>query len=184
MTRDLELYPGEVLEQECRPVDNPGEWDGLIGDMETVLYEHDGIGLAAPQVGETIQLFLLRLDAEKRLHEAYFNPEILDLETEETLVEGCLSFPNIEVKIDRATRVKFTAETPAGEEVTRTVEGLQAQCVQHEIDHLHGKTLLDNCDLTQTMRIQDKLNMLENGKIPPRDKEQQFQSPSESHVDS
>lgn len=167
MDHDLKLYPDDVLENECDPVDDPGRWDDLIDDMETVLYDHNGIGLAAPQVGETIQLFLLRLDADKHLHEAYFNPEILELETEETLTEGCLSFPNIEIEVDRATRVTFEAVTPAGKDVERTVEGLQAQCVQHEIDHLNGRTLIDRCNLSQKMEIQDKLKMLENGEIPP-----------------
>lgn len=180
MANDLQLYPQEILEKTCRTVDNPGDWDDLIDDMEEVLYENNGIGLAAPQVGETIQLFLLRLDADKRLHEAYFNPEIINTEQEETLTEGCLSFPNIEVEVNRATRVEFAGTTPAGKRVERTVEGLQAQCVQHEVDHLKGRTLLDNCGLSQKMEIQDKLKMLENGEIPPVEEDNQIRPHSGS----
>lgn len=180
MDHELVLYPGDVLSEECELVENPGDWDELISDMEEVLYDRNGIGLAAPQVGETLQLFLLRLDAEKRLHEAYFNPNILELETEDTLVEGCLSFPNIEVEIERATWVRFEATTPTGKDVERTVEGLQAQCVQHEIDHLHGKTLLDRCDLSQKMAIQEKLKMLENGEIPPVEEDNKIRPHTES----
>lgn len=166
-SRRLVLFPSEGLNEECEPVSDPSEWDDLRDRMAEVLYEKNGIGLAAPQVGESIQLFLLRLDPEKRLHEAYFNPEILDVQNNESLTEGCLSFPNIEIKVDRGTEVTFEALTPAGESVERTVTGLQAQCVQHEVDHLHGRTLLDRCSLTQKMEIQDRLEMLENGDIPP-----------------
>lgn len=167
MSRELVLYPDEGLNEACDPVDDPSEWDELRERMVDVLYERNGIGLAAPQVGESIQLFLLRLDVEKRLHEAYFNPEITSVRETETLNEGCLSFPNIEVEIDRGTEVTFEALTPTGERVERTVSGIQAQCVQHEVDHLHGRTLLDRCDLSQKIAVQDRLKMLENGEIPP-----------------
>lgn len=167
MSRELVLYPSDGLEQKCEPVSDPTEWDDLRERMAEVLYDRNGIGLAAPQVGESIQLFLLRLDPDQRLHEAYFNPEILEVRDRETLTEGCLSFPNIEVGLERGTEVTFEALTPTNERVERTVTGLQAQCVQHEVDHLRGKTLLDRCSLTQKMEIQDRLEMLEDGEIPP-----------------
>ncbi len=146
-SRELVLYPSEGLNEECEAVSDPTNWDSLQEQMVEALYDKNGIGLAAPQVGESIQLFLLRLDPEKRLHEAYFNPEILDVRNHETLIEGCLSFPNIEIEIDRGTEITFEALTPTGESVERTMTGLQAQCVQHEVDHLHGRTLLDRCSL-------------------------------------
>lgn len=167
MSRELVLYPNEELNEECDPVEDPSDWDDLRDRMVDLLYEKNGIGLAAPQVGESIQLFLLRLDVEKRLHEAYFNPEITSVQREETLKEGCLSFPNIEVEIERGTEVTFEALTPTGERVERSVSGIQAQCAQHEVDHLHGRTLLDHCDLSQKMAVQDRLRMIENGEIPP-----------------
>jgi peptide deformylase len=167
MSRELTLYPDDVLNTPCEEVTDPSEWDQLREDMVDLLYEKNGIGLAAPQVGESIQLFLLRLDPDKQLHEAYFNPVIESIEQKETLTEGCLSFPNVEVQIDRGLSVTFTALTPAGDSVERTVSGIQAQCVQHEVDHLKGKTLLDRCDLSQKMKINDRLSMLEDGEIPP-----------------
>lgn len=167
MSDELVLYPSDTLKETCEKVEDPAQWDQLRERMVEKLYEKNGIGLAAPQVGELIQLFLLRLDPEKRLHEAYFNPEIVSVDQTKTLTEGCLSFPNIEVEVERGMEVVFEAVTPTGEEVSREVNGLQAQCVQHEVDHLQGKTLLDRCDLTQKMTIKDKLKTLENGEIPP-----------------
>ncbi len=171
MSRQLQLYPNEILNEPCETVNDPSNWHELREAMVEVLYDNDGIGLAAPQVGEPVQLFLLRLDPEKRLHEAYFNPEIHSVEEEETLTEGCLSFPNIEVDVERGMTVTFSALTPAGESVHRTLNGLQAQCVQHEVDHLRGETLLDRCDLSQKMEINERLTMLKEGKIPPPLKE-------------
>lgn len=167
MDRELILYPSSNLEITCEKVTDPSEWDDLRELMAQLLYEKNGIGLAAPQLGESIQLFLLRLHPDRRLHEAYFNPEIKSIIESEPVIEGCLSFPNIEVEIERPTHLTFSALTPGGEKVERTVKGLQAQCVQHEIDHLRGKTLLDHCDLAQKIQIQEKLKMLEEGKIPP-----------------
>lgn len=171
MSNELVLYPSDQLNEECEEVSDPSNWDDLLDEMGDLLYEYNGIGLAAPQLGESIQLFLLRLDPEKKLHEAYFNPRIISVENEEPLTEGCLSFPNIEIEIERGTRATFEAITPKGDNVERTVTGLQAQCVQHEIDHLTGTTLLDHCNITQKMKIQDQLQMLEDGKIPPPLKE-------------
>ncbi|MFB6356806.1 MAG: peptide deformylase [bacterium] len=166
MSRALTLYPDEDLERVCRPVEDPADWSSLIEDMRRILYEYDGVGLAAPQVGEDVQIFVLCLDVEKQIEEVYLNPEIIDIQDEEPVTEGCLSFPNIDVEIRRGTKVQFKALTPGGEQIERTVEGLQAQCVQHELDHLQGKTILDRCDFSEKMKINDQLNELKNGNIP------------------
>lgn len=155
---DLRTHPDEKLEGNCEPVEDPTEQDQLIDAMVEVLYEHNGIGLAAPQVGRSIQLFLLRLDPEERLHEAYMNPEILERGPEVDVTEGCLSFPGVEVEITRPEWVRFRALTPAGERVERRVEDLMAQCVAHEVDHLNGVTLVEHCDFQQTMKLNQAMN--------------------------
>lgn len=157
MSRELVYYPDPILKDGCDPVEKPGEWSELIDDMEEVLYENNGVGLAAPQVGEAVQIFLLRLDIEEQVHETYINPEIQSIGNRETVSEGCLSFPDITVEIERGLSVNFTALTPGGKEIERSLEGLQAQCVQHEVDHLHGNSLIDHCDLTQKMEIDEAL---------------------------
>ncbi len=125
--------------------------------MVEVLYREEGVGLAAPQVGVSRRIFLLRLDLEKRLHEVYVNPSVELVEEKETVEEGCLSFPDVTVELTRGTRVSFTATTPGGKRVERTLEGLQAHCVQHEVDHLEGRTLIDRCDLQGKLAVQKAL---------------------------
>jgi peptide deformylase len=161
MEKELVYYPDPVLKEACDPVEDPDRWSDLIERMETLLYEHRGIGLAAPQIGESVQIFLLRLDPEEKVHETYINPEIHETRNPETIPEGCLSFPDVTVEIERGTTVNFSATTPGGKEVERTLEGLQAQCVQHEVDHLRGRTLVDHCDLSQKMEIDRALKQNE-----------------------
>lgn len=157
MSRELRYYPDPVLKDGCNPVEDPGAWAELIEEMEEILYEKNGVGLAAPQVGEPVQIFLLCLDQEDRVHEVYINPEIHDVNQPETIPEGCLSFPGVTVEIERGREVTFSALTPGGKEIQRTLTGLQAQCVQHEFDHLQGKSLVDHCDLAQKMEIDEQL---------------------------
>lgn len=153
----LRYYPDPVLSNPCEPVEDPEAHGELVETMVDVLYEHDGVGLAAPQVGVPRRIFLLRLDLEKRLHEVYVNPTIETVEEEETVQEGCLSFPEISVEITRGSRVSFTATTPGGQRIERTLEGLGAHCVQHEVDHLNGTTLIDHCDLQGKLAVQKAL---------------------------
>ncbi len=166
MESELVLYPDELLEQAAPPVEDPAEWKDLIERMKGSLRRLEGIGLAAPQVGTSIRIFVMTLDPENDLHEAYLNPEIVSVRGEETVTEGCLSFPDITVEITRGREVDFRALTPGGESVERTVEGLQAQCVQHEVDHLQGKTLLDHCGLQQKLEINDVLQKQSRGTHP------------------
>lgn len=153
----MHYYPDPVLKEQCDPVEDPRHWSGLIDDMEEILYEEKGVGLAASQVGESVQIFLLCLDLEERVHETYINPEIHEVRHTDTVSEGCLSFPGVTVDIERGREVHFSALTPGGKQIERTLDGLQAQCVQHEFDHLQGKSLVDHCNLTQKMEIDEAL---------------------------
>lgn len=181
MSLELCLYPDPVLESSCRKVKDPTSHEELITHMRKIMYDRDGVGLAAPQVGETLALFILRTDFEERKDEVFMNPKIHSVRDREILEEGCLSFPNIRVDIERGTRVEFQAITPQGEKVERTMTGIQAQCVQHEMDHLQGETLVDRCDLSQKMAINDDLQLLKEGGIPdPPDEEPLRPSPGDS----
>lgn len=153
MSRELLYYPDDHLKEECDPIEKPGEWRDLINEMVPILYEHNGVGLAAPQVGVPIQLFLLRLDLEKQIHEAYLNPEILEINNKETVDEACLSYPGVSIELERGQEVYFRALTPSGKEIERNFEGLLSQCVQHETDHLRGRSLIDHCDLGEKMEV-------------------------------
>ena len=153
MSRELLYYPDDHLKEECDPIGDPAQWKDLIEEMSPILYQHNGVGLAAPQVGVPVQLFLLRLDLEEKIHEAYLNPEIIAVDNKETVDEACLSYPGVSVELERGQEVHFRALTPSGKQIERSFEGLLAQCVQHETDHLHGLSLIDHCDLEQKMKV-------------------------------
>lgn len=157
MTRKLLKYPAESLKKESSPVNNPAEWKQLVKNMKNIISEHEGVGLAAPQVGENIRLFVMRVQVEGEKFEAYFNPRILDREDNRPMEESCLSFPDISVVVDRYRRVTFKALSVDGKPVEKTVNDLQAQAVQHEIDHLDGITLVDRCGLRDKMVIDEKI---------------------------
>lgn len=166
MSLDLCLFPDPILGETCEPVEDPAQHESLIDRMSTIMHDRDGVGIAAPQLGTPLEIFVICVDFEEPTDEVFINPEIISVDEYETLEEGCLSFPNIRVDLERGLQVEVEATRPSGERVKRSLEGIQAQCVQHEMDHLQGKTLLDRCDLTQKMEINDKIQMLKNGKIP------------------
>ena len=113
----------------------------LIKDMEDTVQAADGMGLAAPQVGQNIQLCLVRVN--NRLI-PLLNPKILhkspDIEIAE---EGCLSLPNMWLQIPRAVSIVVRYQDIHGETQERMLEGMEARIVQHEVEHLEGKLIVD-----------------------------------------
>ncbi len=155
--RKLRIYPDDVLKKEAEPVENPERWSELVEDMRQIVSEKEGVGLAAPQVGESVRLFLMRDGPDELQWSAYFNPEIIKIREKERIPESCLSFPGVQIEAKRGRVVTFRALTAAGKEVEKTVENLLAQCVQHEVDHLDGITLVDHASLAEKMEMQKQL---------------------------
>jgi len=112
----------------------------LLDNMAETMYEADGVGLAAPQVGVSKRVIVL--DVGEGLIEL-INPEITDREGEETDAEGCLSIPGVFGDVPRYARVTVKGLNRHGEEVEYQAEGLLARCFQHEIDHLEGVLFVD-----------------------------------------
>src|SRR5690554_2721965 len=104
----------------------------LIKNMAETMYDANGVGLAAPQVGVLKRVVVI--DVGEGLI-ALINPEIIDARGEQTDLEGCLSFPGIVGEVTRAAKVKVKGLTPEGKEVVLEGEGLLARAFQHEIDH-------------------------------------------------
>lgn len=115
----------------------------LLENMRDTMYEANGVGLAAPQIG--ISKRVIVVDAEDDLLEL-INPEIIDSEGSETDSEGCLSVPGYVGEVKRAYRVKVKAMNREGKNVEITREGLPARVLQHEIDHLDGILFIDKAE--------------------------------------
>jgi peptide deformylase len=139
-------YPDSTLKKVAAPVEAvTAETVRLIGDMVETMYRAPGVGLAAPQVGVSRRIIVLDTDHEnpgKNLLKL-INPEIRHAEGEMLWEEGCLSVVDFTVEIKRAAKVKVVALNEEEKEISIDAEGLLAVALQHEVDHLNGKLILD-----------------------------------------
>lgn len=164
-----------LLRQHTRPVQST-EWDSghlhrLVEDMIETMREEDGVGLAAPQVQAGLRLFVYEITP---------NPRYPDLETEQpprvlinpritkrsaSMVhewEGCLSFPDLRARVPRHESVKVVAKDRDGEQISIPASGFEARVIQHELDHLEGRLLLDRVQDPETIMFSDEYQRFHN----------------------
>ena len=144
------LCPDERLSTECAPIDEiDDEVRDLAHEMLDIMYEAEGCGLAGPQVGAMRQIVVIDCDysgKSKRNPYVLINPRIIKADGDpRDFQEGCLSFPGINVCVTRPSHVIVQAKNLDGDLMQYEAEGnLMAVCLQHEIDHLHGVTMVDH----------------------------------------
>ncbi|HUS55518.1 MAG TPA: peptide deformylase [Thermohalobaculum sp.] len=165
MIRAIVLHPDPRLKKVCDPVPQVDDsLRALMMDMLQTMYDAPGIGLAAPQVGVLSRVVVM--DCAKGEDEepdpiCLANPEITwSSEEVREHEEGCLSIPDLFGMVTRpaAVRVQFLNRDGVGEE--RTFEGIQATCLQHEIDHLNGKLFIDYLSPVRRQMITSKMKKL------------------------
>ena len=140
---DIKKAGNPVLKEHCTPVERVDKrLRKLLDDMAETMYEADGVGLAAPQVGEPIRMIVIDVQDEHGLIEL-INPVITYREGEAVDTEGCLSVPNLFGEVERAAKVKVEYENRRGKKQHLTATGLLARCIQHECDHLEGQLFID-----------------------------------------
>lgn len=151
----IRTYPDPVLRRKVRPIRIvTEEIREVIKEMSKLMYVAGGIGLAAPQVGISKQLIIMDVGGGLK---CFINPKIIKRKGSSVLEEGCLSFPGITVRIKRAAEVCVEALDEDGKPVKITGEGLAAHVLQHEIDHLHAKLIIDYAGLRDRLRLRSKL---------------------------
>jgi peptide deformylase len=139
---EITEFPERVLKEVGEPVEKFDEELGrLVADMFETMYAEEGVGLAAPQVGLSLRLFVMDCEGIKLVAA---NPEILSAEGEQEGEEGCLSVGKIHAPLKRAARVRLRAQDARGEWFEREAEGLAARCFLHETDHCDGRLFLDH----------------------------------------
>jgi peptide deformylase len=146
MTLEICKWPDDVLAEKAEPVaEITPELQQLIDDMIETMYEGDGVGLAAPQVGKSIRLVCVDQTGPKLRGDlrVLVNPEIVECEGEVESEEGCLSCPEFSATVLRKERVRVTALDREGKEVCIDTDGFLSIVLQHEIDHLDGITIAD-----------------------------------------
>ena len=134
----------EILKKKSRPVEKiDDKVRELIKDMIETMHQYDGVGLAAVQVGILKRIVVIDTYEEGSQVYILINPEIIETKGIREVEEGCLSFPNKFAKVKRPEKVTVKALNEKGEEITIKAEGLLAQAICHEVDHLNGEVFID-----------------------------------------
>ncbi len=146
----IRTWPDRILKEKMKEVDFFGteKLKGYIDIMFKRMYEEEGVGLAANQIGIPYQILVLdtgvkKYEAQEEMEEepvkmALINPKIVEKEGKVESTEGCLSFPGVQITIPRAEKVKVIAKNPEGEDIEIETDGFLSIVLQHEIDHLNG----------------------------------------------
>lgn len=147
MSRTVVSYPHPVLARKARPVVKiTEEIRALAVEMAELMYAHKGVGLAAPQVAESLRLITVDLSGPEKRDEllVFVNPVISNLQGEVDSEEGCLSVAgDFRATVSRAEKLRLSAQDLDGKTVNMDADGLLAICLQHEIDHLDGCLFID-----------------------------------------
>ena len=172
MILPIYTYGQPVLREEAKSIDSGyPKIKELITNMFETMYNAEGVGLAAPQIGLSIQLLVIDGDALSEnypecegLKRVMINPEILEHSNETiSLEEGCLSFPGVHEKVTRAAKIQIKYMDENFDEHEETIEGFAARIVQHECEHLNGRVFIDNISPIRRQLNKGKLNNLIKG---------------------
>ena len=174
MILPMYIFGQSVLRQEVEEIgmDYPNLSE-LIQNMIETMQKADGVGLAGPQVGLPVSLFVVDLDVLKDDYpeyegfvHAYINPEIVEVGDETELIEeGCLSLPGIHESVRRPTRIHALYTDEQGVDHDEWIEGFLARVFQHEYDHLEGKLFVDRLSPLRKQMIKKKLQAMARGKF-------------------
>ena len=151
MTKEIVKYPNSILRKKCEEVKEITEDIKKLGQemMTIIMTENQGLGLAAPQIGELKRIIIVQTEKGP---EVFVNPEIIkNSKKTETGEEGCLSFPKLFLKIKRAKEAEIEALDLQGEKIKIKAEDLPARVFQHEIDHLDGILFIDRISFFQKL---------------------------------
>ena len=142
---EIKKYPDPVLRKVCQPVEEMTAREReLLENMTFTMHTFSGIGLAGPQIGIPRQLIIAHV-GEDLIRLA--NPKVLEVKGTDKMIEGCLSIPDVGIGVERAFEVVVTGLNERGEQIEVKAKGLLARVLQHEIDHLKGKLIIDYAGL-------------------------------------
>lgn len=154
----LRHFPDPCLRKTAQPVTVfDGELKTFVTDMTETMYAERGIGLAAPQVGVCKRVIIVDVSENRDQPMALINPEFIQCDGEMMMMDGCLSLPESYTETQRYSAVTVRYQDINGAEHTLEAEGLQAGCLQHEIDHLNGKLFIDHLSPLKRQRIEKKV---------------------------
>lgn len=170
MIRPIIAYGASVLRQQTREVTNEtSSLPQLITDMWQTLDNAGGVGLAAPQVGQSLRIFLVdNRDETAHFRQVFINPLILEYGTVTcTDEEGCLSIPGISAAVTRPDSITIRYQDEHFQTLTTTFQGMNARIIQHEYDHIEGRLYLDHLPPLSRTLLRRKLQEVSRGKFRP-----------------
>jgi len=163
MIRPIVRYGADVLHQPAAPLEAvTPEIQALVDDMIQTMYAAPGVGLAAPQVGVGVRIFVCDISLGRNAGEllTFINPSFVERDGMQLEEEGCLSAPGFNATVARPSRAVLTGLDRNGEEQTVEATGLLARCFQHEMDHLDGTVFIDRLRGLQKDLIVRKIKKL------------------------
>lgn len=148
MSLKILTYPNPLLAKKSEPITEiTDEIRELVNEMIPMMYDADGIGLAAPQVGKLLRLVVIDISGPEKREDllVLINPRLTPIPEKGMVVgeEGCLSVTGYRANVKRYAKVLLEAEDLEGNPIRREADGLLAVCLQHEVDHLDGKLFID-----------------------------------------
>ncbi|MBE0537087.1 MAG: peptide deformylase [Phycisphaerae bacterium] len=154
-------FPAPVLQEPARPVEEiTEEIRRLVERMVDVMIEYKGVGLAAPQIGVNLRVFIVSVDGARENVNVYINPEIKVSGELEAHEEGCLSIPGVYANVKRYKKCTITATDLDGQRFSREARGLEVRAFQHEYDHLEGTLIKDRMGQVQLISARKQLRHL------------------------
>ena len=160
-------YGDPILRKKCNEVKDFSKLSTLIENMFDTMYEEEGIGLAANQVGVDMNMFIIDIahTDENEFPRTFINGKIINCEGESVFSEGCLSIPQVALEVIRPESILFKYQDINQKWHEEKFDGLLARAIQHELDHLNGVLIIDIVDEIQKANVQREVNKIKNDSI-------------------
>ncbi len=172
MIYPIVMYGDPVLRQRAKDIQTGTDITALVGDMFETMHAANGVGLAAPQIGKSIRLFVVDgsvIEDEPGMEDfkkVFVNPIMLEeLGTPWDYEEGCLSIPNIREKVSRKERLRIKYLDENWNPHEESFDGMKARIIQHEYDHIEGKMFVDYLTPLKKRLLKGKLSDISKGKV-------------------
>ena len=160
-------YGNPILRKRCKQVTDFSRLSDFIDDMFDTMYEEEGIGLAANQVGVDLNLFIIDITHtdDNEYPRIFINGEITSSQGESIFSEGCLSIPEVALEVTRPEVISFKYQDINEKWHEEEFDGLLARAIQHEIDHLNGVLIIDLVSEMQRLKVNKEVKRIKNDSI-------------------
>ena len=168
---ELKYYGDPVLRKETHSVKEfNSELERFAEDMIETMRVNSGVGLAAPQIGDLRSLIVIDVSSEEDEENLdpliLVNPDIIELSGNCVIEEGCLSIPEVRVEVERPEEIRVIYQDVKGNKEDLKYDGMLARVIQHEVDHLRGRLMIDYLSSVKRDLLKSKLQKISRGEIP------------------